>query len=148
MDFETAERAKEREAERAQAREQAERAKLTLLGAMAHKYGCDADYDEVIAAMAERDKYFVLGYWLFRNRNSWHDGPERARCGLDLFNVGSDEDRLVYDDIAGRIDRWDGAGTVMAGCSGARLTVTTTCSVKPTGHRDRLRQNAGSGPSP
>lgn len=112
LEFEAAERSKEQEAERAQARGQADRAKLTLLGAMAHKYGCDADYDDVIAAMAERDKYFALGYWLFRNRNSWHDGPERARRGLDLFNVGSDEDRLVYDDIAGRIDSWDGDGRV------------------------------------
>jgi hypothetical protein len=110
--FETTERAKELEAERAQERVQAERAKLTLLGALANKYGCEAEYDDVITALAGRDKYFALGYWLFRNRNSWHDGTDRARRGLDLFAVESEDDRLVHEDISGRIDNWSGDGRV------------------------------------
>lgn len=112
VSYESAERAKELDIEHAKFREGVERSKLTLLGAMAHKYGCGADFDEVIDAMAARDKYFGLGYWLLRNRNQWHDGPARARRGLELFSIASDEDRLVREEITRLIDEWSGDGRV------------------------------------
>lgn len=110
--YETEEKSKEQLELQAKAREKAERAGLTLLGALAHKYGCDADYDSLIAVLANRDKYFGLGYWLLRNRNSWSDGPDRAQRGLAYFTVETEEDRLVALDVQARIDAWSGDGRV------------------------------------
>lgn len=110
--YETEEAEKERAADRVREQEKVARGQLTLLGALGLKYGCDPEYDDVVSVMANRDKYFGLAYWLYRNRNNWPDGPDRAQRGLDGFDVVTEEDRLVANDLQARIDTWSGDGRV------------------------------------
>ncbi len=108
--FENAEKAKAAEEARQQEQARAARAKLTLLGAMAQKYGCEPDFDDIIDAMGQRSKYFRLGYWLERNRINWNDGPSHAERGLDGFTVETEDDAQVEADVRARIEDWDGDG--------------------------------------
>lgn len=108
--YESAERAKEAQAVREREKEAAERVQLTLLGAMAHKYGCEADFDAIVDAMSKKDKYLGLAYWLERNRINWNEGPSLAKQGLRQFEVETEEDALIEADVRGRIEDWDGDG--------------------------------------
>lgn len=110
QDYETSESAKERALEQEKARADKARAKLTTLGALAHKYACTPDVDSVVSAMGQRCKYFHLGYWLERNRSDWNEGPARAQRGLDGFTVESALDQAIYADIQSRISNWAGDG--------------------------------------
>ena len=109
-EYQRAEQAKEAAAAQAAQKAQVERDRLTLLGALAHKYGCEADAADIIDAMGKRCKYFHLAYWLQRNRADWNDGPHYASVGLNGFVVESDEDKAIHDDVQGRISDWDGDG--------------------------------------
>lgn len=108
--YEREEAAKEAAAERETQKAQAERAKLTLLGALAHKYGASPDSYDIIEAMGRKNKYFYLAYWLQRNRNNWNEGYSHAQTGLHGFTVETPEDQEIYDDIEARITDWDGDG--------------------------------------
>jgi hypothetical protein len=108
--YEKAEADKEAAAARQAEQAREERARLTLLGALAQKYGCAADVHDIIEVMGLKNKYFHLAYWLQRNRNNWNDGPSYAEVGLRGFNVETEEDQAIYDDIEPRISDWDGDG--------------------------------------
>ncbi len=111
--YEAEEAAKEKDTQAKAAREQREREKLVLLGAMAQKYGCNADFDSLIDAMGELDKYFGLAYALERNRQNWsEDGPDRAAAGLNGFKIESDEDQAIYDSLNHLVENWEGDGRV------------------------------------
>jgi len=108
--YEREEAAKEVAAEREAQKVQAERAKLTLLGALAHKYGTSPEGYDILEAMGKKNKYFHLAYWLQRNRSNWNEGPSHAQTGLHGFTVETPEDQEIYDDIESRITDWDGDG--------------------------------------
>lgn len=104
--------AKQREAEQKKA--DAER----LRAVMVVKYGCNynADLSEVLEAILRRNKYLHLAYWLERNRNDWHDGPDSARTGLDSFTIESPQDQAIYEELSDLINEWDGDGRVFRDC--------------------------------
>ncbi len=108
--FEQEELQKERLEAQKVAEARAARERLVLLGGMAHKYGCGADYDQLVETLCNKDKYFALGYWLERNRTNWQDGYARAEQGLAYFSVESAEDAAIVASIRETIDKWDGDG--------------------------------------
>jgi hypothetical protein len=115
--YESEEAAKERAVEAEKAREQVKRDRLVLLGGLAQKYGCEAEYSELIDAMCKRDKYFALAYWSERNRISWfEDGCDRMRTGLNYFTVETEEDEAVYAELEGLCSDWGGDGRVFRDC--------------------------------
>lgn len=114
--YENAERTKEAQLAREREKEAAQRAQLTLLGALAQKYECAAEVDEIVDALAKKDKYFGLAYWLERNRINWNEGPSLAQCGLNQFKVETEEDACIEEAIRERIENWEGDGRTFRDC--------------------------------
>lgn len=64
----------------------------------------DSDIDEIREVLLGRDKYLHLAYWLERNRGDWNDGYYCAERGLSGFEVETEIDQLIEDDIQECID--------------------------------------------
>lgn len=65
----------------------------------------------------KKNKYLMLGYWLEENRNDWNDGCDLAEHGLDRFEVESDLDREIYQNIESNCgEEWDGDGRCFRDC--------------------------------
>lgn len=90
-------------------------ATVAVLGS---KYGLPltVEYNEVLAAILEKDKYLRLAHWMERNREDWNDGSHYADIGLRTFAVETDQDREVYRDIDGYITDWEGDGRIFRDC--------------------------------
>jgi len=81
------------------------RVKYTPNNPMSTKY-------DMLHAILDKNKYLRLAYFLEKDRGDWSDGYDYAEQGLNGFEVETEEDGLIYDDIQGHIDDWCGDGRV------------------------------------
>lgn len=86
------------------------RAKYTPDNAMSTK-------NDILQAILKKDKYLHLAYYLEMNRGDWNDGYSYAEMGLDGFNVVTDLDKEIVEEIQGLIDNWDHDGRVFRDCT-------------------------------
>lgn len=89
---------------------------IALLRAKYTPENATSDEHEILSAILEKDKYLRLAYYLEKNRNDWSDGPDYATAGIDSFEVDTSVDELIFDEIKGLIDSWDGDGRVFRDC--------------------------------
>lgn len=71
----------------------------------------DSEHD-LLEVILSKDKYLKLGHFLLKNREDCNDGYSYAECGLNGFNIESEEDKLIVADIQNCIDNWDGDGRI------------------------------------
>lgn len=98
-----------------------EKSKLVFLSEVNSKYKMSIpvellDKNSVIDHFLKLDKYLRLGHYLRLNRENWDDGPDYAETGLDGFDVVTDKDVEISNEIRGLIDNWDGDGRVFRDC--------------------------------
>ena len=86
------------------------RAKYTPDNALSTKF-------DILQAILKKDKYLHLAYYLEMNRGDWNDGYSYAEMGLDGFNVVTDLDKEIVEEIQGLIDNWDHDGRVFRDCT-------------------------------
>jgi hypothetical protein len=68
---------------------------------------------EILDVILEKDKYLRLAHYLLKNREDWNDGYSYAESGLSGFNIETEADQLIYDEISSCIgENWDGDGRV------------------------------------
>lgn len=89
--------------------------KLALLLA---KYDLDlnCDWKDLLDIVINKNKYLYLAHYLMLNRGDWNDGYSFAETGLSGFDVKSNLDQEIYNDIQSYIDGWDGDGRVFRDC--------------------------------
>lgn len=107
--------------ERAAAEEKKKRDADRKLIELCIKYGLqsddsDVDISDVMDEILKRNKYLRLAHFLEKNRNDWSDGPDYAECGLYGFNVETEQDQEIYDELYHHIDDWQGDGRVFRDC--------------------------------
>jgi hypothetical protein len=88
-----------------QQKEKEENRKLALLLA---KYDLDLDceWEDIMDKIIEKDKYLKLAHYLEKNRGDWNDGCSYAESGLNDFNIETELDQKIYDDINEIIENW------------------------------------------
>ena len=109
---------KAEEREQAKKREtiEAESRRITLC----LKYGADpvkTSLYDLREMLLRKNKYLHLAYFLEKNRGDWNDGPSYAEAGLNGFTIETPDDQLIYDDINGSIEDWQGDGRVFRDCT-------------------------------
>lgn len=78
-----------------------EQRKIKTLAMLATKYeeDLDASVDDLLSQIISECKYLYLAHYLELNRGDWTDGYDYAEIGLSGFNVESEQDQEIYDDI-------------------------------------------------
>jgi len=79
--------------------------KLALLLAK-YDLDLDCDWNDLLDEVINKNKYLRLAYYLEKNRNDWNNGCSYAEIGLNGFEVESDKDQEIYDDIIHYIYNW------------------------------------------
>lgn len=104
---ENEERIRKEAAEKAQTEK--EQRKIKTLAMLATKYNedLDADADDILTRIINECKYLHLAHWLEMNRGDWTNGYDYAETGLSGFNVESEQDQEIYDDINECIESGD-----------------------------------------
>ncbi|AHJ87134.1 hypothetical protein BCP8-2_096 [Bacillus phage BCP8-2] len=87
-------------------KEKKENRTLALLLA---KYDLDieSDWDDLLQAIIEKNKYLFLAHRLEQNRGDWTDGCSYAESGLDNFTIETEQDKKIHEDIYYYISTWD-----------------------------------------
>lgn len=98
-----------------------EKARLIFLSELNSKYKMGLSVEEleknaVMTNLINRDKYLCLGHFMILNRGDWSSGSDYANEGLKNFNISSDEDSEIYDEISGLANNWEGDGRVFRDC--------------------------------
>jgi hypothetical protein len=72
-----------------------------LLAFMLAKYNLDitSDREQLQDAIINKNKYLYLAHYLCMNRGDWNDGYSYAKVGLRNFEVETDQDQEIYDEI-------------------------------------------------
>lgn len=73
--------------------------------------------DDCLELILSKNKYLYLAYYLEKNRNDWHEGPDYAQTGLNNFEVATAQDQAIYDEINGLISDWEGDGRCFRDCT-------------------------------
>jgi hypothetical protein len=76
------------------------------------KYNCDNDYQSIVDAILNKDKYLRLAYYLRKNREDWTDGYSYAEQGINGFTVVTEQDKEIDSAINDAITNWDGDGRI------------------------------------
>jgi hypothetical protein len=65
------------------------------------KYGLEImnDWDDLLEVVLQKDKYLKLAYSMEATRNDWSDGFYKVENAISNFNVETDEDSWIYEDI-------------------------------------------------
>lgn len=73
------------------------------------KYDLDIsqDWDDLLDAIIEKNKYLFLAHRLEQNRGDWTDGCSYAESGLDNFTIETEQDKKIHEDIYYYISTWD-----------------------------------------
>lgn len=111
---------KEKEVAAAKEKEEAEK-KLVAereLAVFIVKYSLPtmSSWTDVLDVVLAKDKYLRLAYWLEKNRGDWMDGCDYAKMGLDSFNVETNEDAEISNELYSLCDNWEGDGRVFRDC--------------------------------
>lgn len=108
-----------KEEERSKKAEEEKKIKERELAVFIGKYNLDilSTWKDVLNAIIEKNKYLRLGHYLEENRNDWNDGCWYAECGINGFNIESNVDQEIYDDIMSYIEDWQGDGRVFRDCT-------------------------------
>ncbi len=87
-------------------KEKKENRTLALLLA---KYDLDIsqDWEDLLDAIIEKNKYLFLAHRLEQNRGDWTDGCSYAESGLDNFTIETEQDKKIHEDIYYYISTWD-----------------------------------------
>lgn len=87
-------------------KEKKENRTLALLLA---KYDLDieSDWEDLLQAIIEKNKYLYLAHRLEQNRGDWTDGCSYAESGLDNFTIETEQDKKIHEDIYYYISTWD-----------------------------------------
>jgi hypothetical protein len=107
------------EAEREVKKKEEELLKQNELAMLRVKYTPDnalSDAWDILFKILKEDKYLCLAHYLQLNRGDWSDGYHYAETGIDDFSADSPEDKLIYKEITGLIENWDGDGRVFRDC--------------------------------
>lgn len=82
------------------------------------KYDLDyeSDWDDILDAILDKNKYLYLAYYLEKNRGDWSEGYSYAESGLSKFTIENDVDTKISADIQYHINNWDGDGRVFRDC--------------------------------
>ncbi len=109
---------KEAEEEAKRKAERVKRDQAVRMVRLGEKYGVSTpdDAHEVLEAILSKDKYLSLAHAMAAVRYDWNDGPGAVSNALDRFEVVSDEDRAVFEEIHGFVEDWDGDGRVFRDC--------------------------------
>lgn len=105
------EKAEKEEAAKTQAKED-----LMELARFQVKYETTGDWRDVLDKIIWKDKYLYLGHYLLKNRGDWSDGPDYAKTGISAFTIEDKVDQMIYDEIWGLINDWDGDGRCFRDC--------------------------------
>ena len=103
-----AERAKEESeqlAQKAQRERDAELAKrkadMELAGMLLrHGLPIESDWDNVLEHLRSKDQRLDLAVAMEQTRGDWSEGPYRVRNALDRFQIVTDEDKEIANDVA------------------------------------------------
>lgn len=83
--------------------EKTEKAKKEILAKarLQVKYNLDEDFvwSDVLEVLDKKDKYFMLARAMEDTRNDWNDGYGRVQYAIARFEVTSEEDREIFDEI-------------------------------------------------
>ncbi|QFP93458.1 UNVERIFIED_ORG: hypothetical protein Xoosp15_193 [Xanthomonas phage Xoo-sp15] len=73
------------------------------------KYDLDIeqDWDDLLQAIIEKNKYLFLAHRLEQNRGDWTSGCDYAESGLDNFTIETEQDKKIHEDIYYYISTWD-----------------------------------------
>lgn len=74
---------------------------LKYIGTLEAKY--NEKFPSVYSAIQHilsKDRYLRLAYYLEKNRNDWNDGPDYAKTGIQGFDIETDTDRQIHDEIS------------------------------------------------
>lgn len=91
-----------RQAEEATQKAEQEQRKIHELALLRAKYtpkDASSTVDEIIDSLLSKDKYLRLAYFLELNRGDWNDGYDYAERGLNSFEVITETDKLIQEDI-------------------------------------------------
>lgn len=106
-----------KEKENKAAKEKSQR-KLKVLAGLCVKYDLDleSEVDDILEAVIGKCKYLYLAHYLQCNRGDWSDGCSYAETGLSGFNIVTELDQEIYDDINSYCEDWDGDGRCFRDC--------------------------------
>lgn len=74
---------------------------LKYIGTLEAKY--NEKFPSVYSAIQHilsKDKYLRLAYYLEKNRGDWSEGADYAKTGIQGFNIETDTDRQIHDEIS------------------------------------------------
>ncbi|MEF3312565.1 hypothetical protein PV433_27115 [Paenibacillus sp. GYB004] len=110
---------KVREERQKKEREEADRLANKKLALLLAKYdlSLESEWSDVLDAIIERNKYLRLGHYLDRNRADWNDGDWYARRGLDGFEIETEIDQKIYNNISQHCgEGWGFDGRIFRDC--------------------------------
>lgn len=79
---------------------------LSELITLSKKYGIDEKLDEgagwgdLYDEILSRDKYLALADVLYETRCDWSEGFKSARSAINSFDIETDEDGMIYDELS------------------------------------------------
>lgn len=98
----------EDERKQKEAEEKAKKENRTLALLLAkYDLGIEQDWDDLLQAIIEKNKYLFLAHRLEQNRGDWNDGCSYAESGLDNFTIETEEDQKIHENIYYYISTWD-----------------------------------------
>lgn len=85
--------------------EKSEKAKKEILAKarMQVKYNLEDDFEwsDVLSVLDKKDKYFMLARAMEDTRNDWNDGYGRVQWAISSFEVETEEDKEIFEEIHG-----------------------------------------------
>ena len=93
-------------AERASKEKEEKRKADMILAGFLVKYGLEplSEWDDVLDAILEKDKYLRLAHAMLETRNDWNDGYYKVENALNGFSADSPQDSEIIDDIQKCLD--------------------------------------------
>lgn len=79
------------------ARKESERELAFMLAK--YELSITSDWDDLLRAIINKNKYLYLAHYLRKNRGDWNYGYSYAECGLENFTVETEQDQQIYDCI-------------------------------------------------
>ena len=99
-------RIREEEEKKEKERKEKERNKKLALLLAKYDLDLDCDWNDLLDEVINKNKYLRLAYYLEKNRNDWSDGCWYAENGLSRFDIETEVDKEIYNNINYYIENW------------------------------------------
>lgn len=100
-------------------KEEAEILNRRTLAQFQVKYDLDpsSDWNRVLIHLLRMDKYLRFAHFLEENRNDWNEGYHWSEVALEGFQIETELDQEIADNIQFEIDNWDNDGRCFRDCT-------------------------------